>query len=57
MRDRLKSREKFLKEEKERKEKEECIYELDLLIDNALRRAEDGRVCKEKSIKIIIYNT
>ena len=57
MRDRLKSREKFLKEEKERKEKEECIYEVDLLIDNALRRAEDGRVCKEKSIKIIIYNT
>lgn len=42
MRNRLKSREMVIKEEKEREKTFETMYEVDLLIDSALRRAEDG---------------
>lgn len=43
MRNRLKSREMVIQEEKEREKTLETMYEVDLLIDSALRRAEDGK--------------
>ena len=44
MRNRLKSREMVIQEEKEREKTLETMYEVDLLIDSALRRAEDGKL-------------
>ena len=43
MKNRIKLREDFILEEREREEKAENLHQVDLLIDKALRRAEDGK--------------
>ena len=53
MKSRRKLRESFIIEEKEREEKAENLHEVDMLIEKALRRAEDGKLKRKRGYLLV----